>query len=169
MFWKFVNRWFFEIQLRRKSPFLRSWYDCLHIHARVDGGDPAGYADSDPSFVAFDYALKTRRAWTTFSSWRNKGKPIWKHCQQTLWKLMFQEGARPSLGNSIGRESEAWEGRGHKPAGAIWAQLHFQCWPFECEICSTWDSQGKPTSNSRQLIETQIHAINNKLLCILIW
>lgn len=45
------------------------------VHTRVDGGDPAGYAGSDPSFVAFDYALKTRRAWTTFSSWRNKGKP----------------------------------------------------------------------------------------------
>ena len=42
---------------------------------RVDGGDPAGYAGSDPSFVAFDAALKTRRVWTTFSAWRNKGKP----------------------------------------------------------------------------------------------
>jgi len=42
---------------------------------RVDGGDPAGYAGSDPSLVAFDFALKTRRAWTTFSSWRNKGTP----------------------------------------------------------------------------------------------
>ena len=42
---------------------------------RVDGGDPAGYAGSDPSFVAFDAALKTRRAWTTFSAWKNKGTP----------------------------------------------------------------------------------------------
>ncbi|CAE7329467.1 AGD9 [Symbiodinium sp. CCMP2456] len=42
---------------------------------RVDGGDPAGYAGSDPSLVAFDSELRQRRAWTTFSSWRNKGTP----------------------------------------------------------------------------------------------
>ncbi|CAE7566629.1 AGD9, partial [Symbiodinium pilosum] len=42
---------------------------------RVDGGDPAGYAGSDPSLVVFDSELRQRRAWTTFSRWRNKGTP----------------------------------------------------------------------------------------------
>lgn len=68
---------------------------------RVDGGDPAGYAGSDPSFVAFDYALKTRRAWTTFSSWRNKGKPAGLSIQNgTMTIVVTTHGGRAITTNN---------------------------------------------------------------------
>eukprot|EP00435_Cladocopium_sp_Y103_P041736 s1310_g11.t1 len=68
---------------------------------RVDGGDPAGYAGSDPSLVAFDFALKTRRAWTTFSAWRNKGTPAGLSIQNgTMTIVVTTQGGRAITTNN---------------------------------------------------------------------